>query len=105
VGISEVNQVSFSNLRLRLKFKKRMGPDATKMILFRSKAGILSYEMKECESWTRLICKGKGDGSKGLWKYRIILNKGAKCIGRKKSKCEISEHTESLPSPGGKGLK
>jgi hypothetical protein len=21
--------------------------------------------LKECESWTRLICKGKGEGSKG----------------------------------------
>jgi hypothetical protein len=78
--------------------------DATNMILFGSKAGLLSYEVKECESWTRLICKGKGGGSKGLWKYRIILNKRANGIGQKQSKSEISKHLEKLPLPGAKGL-
>jgi hypothetical protein len=68
------------------------------MVLFGSK------ELKECESWTRLIFEGKGDGSKGLWKYRIILNKGASCIGQKESRREISKRTKSLLSPRGEGL-
>ena len=39
-----------------------IAPDATKMIMLEIRQASL---LKECESWTRLICKGKGEGSKG----------------------------------------